>query len=231
MYPRLILCHWDFIRPWLLLSNPVRDNHWNGTSCLFFPITYSLQCRWLIFKEAICTRCSNKIDDEVVNGAVTCFSYLFPPLLLNVSRPERVNQTTSASVSLIDEKFPVKRLFDRNSHILGILVAHVCGGQHKCNNFFSVITGSWSWNPWHRLFVSCPSLAVPLKTLLAYRLILRQTATIAESAKVISVHLPKALKLRKNISWKNTQECNSTKQMKLANDLFRVCSIWQMFLG
>ena len=58
-----------------------------------------------------------------------------------------------------------------------------------------------------------PSVAIPLNTLLAYLLRLWHTGIIVESTNVMPVHLPKAPRLRKNMSWKNTRLSNSTKRL------------------
>ena len=50
-----------------------------------------------------------------------------------------------------------------------------------------------------------------LNTLLAYLLRLWYMGIIVESMNVMPVHLPKAPRLRKNMSWKNTRFSNSTK--------------------
>ena len=61
--------------------------------------------------------------------------------------------------------------------------------------------------------VPFPSVAIPLNTLLAYILRLWHTGIIVESTNVMPVHLPKAPRLRKNMSWKNTRLSNSTKRL------------------
>ena len=71
----------------------------------------------------------------------------------------------------------------------------------------------WSLKPWHQPIVPFPSVAIPLNTLLAYLLRLWHTGIIVESTNVMPVHLPKAPRLRKNMSWKNTRLSNSTKRL------------------
>ena len=71
----------------------------------------------------------------------------------------------------------------------------------------------WSLKPWHQPIVPFPSVAIPLNTLLAYLLRLWHTGIIVESTKVMPVHHPKAPRLRKNMSWKNTRLSNSTKRL------------------
>ena len=69
----------------------------------------------------------------------------------------------------------------------------------------------WSLKPWHQPIVPFPSVAIPLNTLLAY--LLRLWHIIVESTNVMPVHLPKAPRLRKNMSWKNMRLSNSTKRL------------------
>ena len=67
--------------------------------------------------------------------------------------------------------------------------------------------------PMAQPIVPFPSVAIPLNTLLAYLLRLWHTGIIVESTNVMPVHLPKAPRLRKNMSWKNTRLSNSTKRL------------------
>ena len=70
----------------------------------------------------------------------------------------------------------------------------------------------WSLKLWHQPIVPFPSVAIPLNTL-AYLLRLWHTGIIVESTNVMPVHLPKAPRLRKNMSWNNTRLSNSTKRL------------------
>lgn len=70
-----------------------------------------------------------------------------------------------------------------------------------------------SLNRWHQPIVPFPFVAMPLSTLLAWRLRLWHTGIIVESTNVIPAHLPNARRLRKNIRGKNTLLPSSTKRL------------------
>ena len=70
--------------------------------------------------------------------------------------------------------------------------------------------------------VPFPSVAIPLNTLLAYILRLWHTGIIVESTNVMPVHLPKASKLRKNMSWNQLHKAvvrHSFRKIKLHRTL------------
>ena len=76
----------------------------------------------------------------------------------------------------------------------------ICTSKYKRYYLASVIARKVELKAMAPTIAPFPSVAIPLNILLAYLLRLWHTGIIVESTNVMPVHLPKAPRLRKNMS-------------------------------
>ena len=140
------------------------------------------------------------------------FSCLRATLSPAVFHPQRGVKQLLRNIAFVSEQLAIQP-FSKNLNTFGSL--SLTFAPVSTNAIISPLSlhARWSLKPWHQPIVPFPSVAIPLKTLLAYLLRLWHTGIIVESTNVMPVHLPKAPRLRKNMSWKNTRLSNSTKRL------------------
>ena len=110
------------------------------------------------------------------------------------------------NIAFVSEQIAIQP-FSKNLEHIRVLVADICTSKYKRYYLASVIARKMELKAMDQPIVPFPSVAIPLNTLLAYLLRLWYTGIIVESTNVMPVHLPKAPRLRKNMSWKNSICC------------------------
>ena len=103
------------------------------------------------------------------------------------------------NIAFVSELLAIQT-FSKNLEHIRVFVADICTCKYKRYYLASVIARKVELKAMAPTIVPLPSVAIPLNTLLAYRLRLWHTGIIVESTKVIPVHLPNAPRLRKNMS-------------------------------
>lgn len=163
--------------------HPMRiwDSSWNsrrtcGASVLFEPCSWANRFwfQWCIF-------CATSSCHRMASAY---FSY--SPLVHSLigSHPKKGSQRDFGYVPFVSKQLAIQTFSQHLEHIRAF-VADICPCEYKCDDFTSVITCQMELEPMAPTMDPLPSVAIPLNTLLAYRLILWHTGIMVESTNVM----------------------------------------------